>query len=250
MKRYVVVLSMTVLFLFGMIASAWSQSHSINVGNSGGRQYLTDSNGMTLYYFTKDVAGKSACNGGCAKLWPVFHAASISAPPSLDPADFGTITRTDGTQQTTYKGWPLYYFAADKAPGDMKGEGVRKIWYVMTVPFYTIMVGTSSQVGNYLTDANGKTLYYFTKDSANTSACNGGCAKLWPAFYAPKIVVPAGLNAADFGSIARSDGTMQSTYKGYPLYYWVRDSKRGDTSGQGVGKVWFVVDPGKFNPGM
>lgn len=250
MKRYVVVLSAAALFLFGLTVSIWGQSYSINVTSSGGIQYLTDSNGMTLYYFTKDVSGESACNGGCAKLWPIFHASSISVPSSLDPADFGTITRTDGTQQTTYKGWPLYYFAADKSAGDMKGQGVRKIWYVMTVPFYTVMVGTSPQFGNYLTDQNGKTLYYFTKDSTNTSACSGGCAKLWPVFYAPNIVVPSGLSATDFGSITRSDGTMQTTFKGYPLYYWVRDSKRGDTSGQDVGKVWFVVDPAKFNPAM
>lgn len=250
MKRFVVVLSVTVLFLFGLISATWGQSFTINVRSSGGTQYFTDSNGMTLYYFTKDVDGKSACYGGCAKLWPVFYTSSVTVPASLDPTEFATITRSDGTRQTTYKGWPLYYFAADKAPGDMKGDGARKIWYVMPVPFYTVMVGTSPELGNYLTDGNGKTLYYFTRDSTDKSVCSGGCARLWPIFYAPNIVVPSGLNAADFGSITRTDGTMQTTYKGYPLYYWVRDAKRGDTTGQDVRKVWFVINPEKFTPGM
>jgi len=250
MKRYGVLFSTFFLVLFGIAGTVWGQSYTINVAGSGDLHYLTDSKGMTLYYFTKDVAGESACYGGCAKLWPIFDARTINVPSSLNSSDFGTITRNDGTHQTTYKGWPLYYFEPDKAPGEMKGEGAHDVWYIMTVPFYTVMVGTSQQLGNYLTDANGMALYYFTKDSPNTSACYNNCARLWPIFYAPNIVVPSGLKASDFGSITRSDGTMQSTYKGYPLYYWVRDKKRGETTGQDVGKVWFVIDPAKFNPGM
>jgi predicted lipoprotein with Yx(FWY)xxD motif len=56
------------------------------------------------------------------------------------------------------------------------------------------------------------------------------------------------LNPADFGTIKRDDGTLQATYKGFPLYYWVKDLKRGDTTGQDVGKVWYVIDPAKFPP--
>lgn len=249
MKRTAAFVSVVFLVFFGLVAGAWGQTPTITVASSGSLRYLTDSKGMTLYYFTKDVGGKSACYGGCAKLWPVFHAPNITVPSSLDSSDFGTITRTDGSMQTTYKGWPLYYFAPDKAPGDMKGEGARSVWFVMPVPFYSVMVATSPALGNYLTDAKGMTLYYFTKDSANTSVCNGNCAKLWPVFYSPNIVAPSNLKASDFGTITRSDGTMQSTYKGYPLYYWVRDKKRGETTGQNVGKVWFVIDPAKFDPG-
>jgi plastocyanin len=54
------------------------------------------------------------------------------------------------------------------------------------------------------------------------------------------------LPASDIGSITRSDGSKQSTYKGYPLYYFVKDTEHGDTNGQNVNKVWFVIDPAKF----
>ena len=50
------------------------------------------------------------------------------------------------------------------------------------------------------------------------------------------------------GTITRDDGTTQTTYKGYPLYYWQNDKKRGDVTGQDVGKVWYVIDPAKFPP--
>ena len=111
------------------------------------------------------------------------------------------------------------------------------------------MIGTSQTLGNYLVDGEGNSLYYFTKDSSGASACNGDCIKNWPAFTASSFVLPSALNPADFGTITRSDGASQVTYKGYPLYYWKKDSMRGEVTGQGVGKVWYIVDPEKFMSG-
>jgi predicted lipoprotein with Yx(FWY)xxD motif len=213
-----------------------------------GVNYLTDAKGMTLYYYTKDADGQSACYGGCATAWPIFYAADISVSAPLQPADFGTITRTDGTKQTTYKGWPLYYWQKDTKPGDATGEGVGKVWYILKVPAYSVMISTSASLGNYLVDGAGQTLYWYTKDSAGISACTGNCLKNWPAFAASSFIVPSALNPADFGTLTRDDGTTQATYKGFPLYYWVNDKKRGDTTGQDVGKVWYVIDPAKFPP--
>jgi predicted lipoprotein with Yx(FWY)xxD motif len=210
--------------------------------------YLTDSKGMTLYYYTKDADGQSACYGGCAAAWPVFYAPTVTIPSSLDMGDFGTITRTDGTKQTTYYGWPLYYWAKDKSPGDATGEGVGKVWYILKSPWYSVTVSTSATLGNYLVDENGMALYWFTKDSVGQSACSGDCLKAWPAFSVDTIIAPSALNPADFGTITRADGTKQTTYKGYPLYYWFKDTKRGDTTGQDVEKVWYVIDPAKFPP--
>jgi plastocyanin len=90
-------------------------------------------------------------------------------------------------------------------------------------------------------------LYYFDKDTKDVSNCAAACVAKWPLFYAEHISVPAGLKAEDFGTITRADGAKQTTFKGFPLYYWVSDVKRGDTLGQDVGKVWFVVDPVKFS---
>jgi predicted lipoprotein with Yx(FWY)xxD motif len=97
-------------------------------------------------------------------------------------------------------------------------------------------------------DGAGQTLYWYTKDSAGASTCTGNCLKNWPAFTASSFIVPSALNPADFGTITRDDGTPQATYKGFPLYYWVKDLKRGDATGQDVGKVWYVIDPAKFPP--
>jgi predicted lipoprotein with Yx(FWY)xxD motif len=230
---------------------SWAQDTTIQVRQApDGTGYLTDSNGMTLYYFTMDADGQSACYGGCADAWPVFYEANVTIPSSLDAQDFGTVTRKDGSKQTTYYGWPLYYWFKDKNPGDMTGEGMEKVWYVIKAPWYSVAVSTNAKLGNYLVDESGKALYWFTKDSAGKSACSGDCLKAWPAFHADSIVVPSGLNPADFATIKRADGTEQTTYKGYPLYYWVKDMKRGDVTGQNVGKVWFVIDPAKFPPKM
>ncbi len=213
---------------------------------SDGTHYLTDAKGMTLYYFTLDADGQSACYGACEKAWPVFYAKDLAVSPDLNANDFGTIARKDGTKETTYKGWPLYYWVQDQKPGDMTGENVHGVWFILKVPSYTVMIGTHDPEGNYLTDGQGRTLYYFTKDSNGMSACSGNCIKNWPAFSADSVIVPSVLNASDFGTITRDDGTTQVTFRGYPLYYFIRDSKRGEVAGEGVAKVWYVVDPQKF----
>ncbi len=239
------------LLVLGLASGvAWAQSmDSIKVQvASNGVNFLTDANGMTLYYYTLDTNGQSACYGQCADRWPIFYSETLSVSSPLNAADFGTITRTDGTKETTYKGWPLYYWYKDKNPGDMLGEGVGKVWYILEVPHYTVMIGTKKDVGNYLVDGSGNALYYFAKDSVGQSACTGNCIQNWPVFAPDKLVVPSALAAADFSTIDRPDGTKQLAYKGYPLYYYAKDKMRGDLVGQGVGNNWYVVDPVKFNP--
>lgn len=114
---------------------------------------------------------------------------------------------------------------------------------------YSVGTSSSSTLGSYLVDGNGKTLYYFTKDivgnstSDPVSACTAGCLSVWPVFYASSVTVPSGLNANDFTTFTRSDGAMQTAYKGMPLYYYASDTNPGDTNGQGVNNFWFVVAP-------
>ncbi|WP_284036550.1 hypothetical protein [Neobacillus sp. 114] len=101
----------------------------------------------------------------------------------------------------------------------------------------------NEKVGNYLADADGMTLYYFAKDKRNTSNCSGECLQNWPAFYSENLDVPEGLNKQDFSTITRADtGEKQTTYKGFPLYYFVNDKAAGDVNGQGVKDVWFIVN--------
>jgi predicted lipoprotein with Yx(FWY)xxD motif len=107
---------------------------------------------------------------------------------------------------------------------------------------YTIKIANNPDLGNYLVDGQGRTLYRFTKDAPETSNCNGQCAVIWPSFYTEGINVPSELNAADFGMITREDGMKQTTYKGSPLYYFSRDMAAGDVNGQKLNGVWFVVN--------
>jgi predicted lipoprotein with Yx(FWY)xxD motif len=115
-----------------------------------------------------------------------------------------------------------------------------------TVPAYTVKIYLGSSYGNILTDANGLTLYYSTRDvpGNGTSWCYDACAGNWPAFSVSPIVPEPPLNPADFGQITRTDGTMQVTYMGYPLYYFHTDTKPGDTNGYGLLGSWFVIGPG------
>jgi len=90
--------------------------------------YLTDGNGMTLYSFARDEKNISHCIEGCAINWPPYYVDLKAVGKGLNPDDFAVITRSDGRQQTTFKGMPLYYFKNDKYPGDTFGDGLGGAW--------------------------------------------------------------------------------------------------------------------------
>ena len=112
---------------------------------------------------------------------------------------------------------------------------------------HAIKIAKKDGIGAYLTDAEGKTLYWFKKDAPGQSACAGPCVEKWPLYYREAVAPPEGTAAADFATIQRADGKPQTTFRGYPLYYWVND-KPGDTAGQGVNNIWYVIDPANFPP--
>jgi predicted lipoprotein with Yx(FWY)xxD motif len=96
--------------------------------------YLTGKDGMTLYIFQKDTkdAGKSVCNGQCATNWPPYEAddtKEIEAEGAT--GTLSIVTRDDGSKQLAYNGWPLYYFAGDKAAGDTNGKAIAN-WALAT----------------------------------------------------------------------------------------------------------------------
>lgn len=93
---------------------------------------LTDGSGMTLYLFTADSPGVSTCVDGCLATWPpLLTDGGPSVQGAADAALIGTLTRDDGSVQVTYDGWPLYFYAADMAPGDVSGQGVNDVWFVV-----------------------------------------------------------------------------------------------------------------------
>ena len=236
---------------------------------------LTDAKGMTLYIYTKDTPGTSVCYNGCATAWPPFlvSAGALPTAPAGFTGAFATTTRTDGTMQLTYNGMPLYYYVKDKNPGDVTGQGVGSVWYViattgvvgMTSPTAAATVvataaatpaaaaaasaglaaAHNATLGDILTDDKGMTLYLYTKDTPGTSVCYNGCATAWPPFLVTGSALPAaptGFTGA-FSTTKRTDGTTQLTYNGMPLYYYAKDKAPGDTTGQGVGSVWYIINP-------
>ncbi len=132
MKNITKVAIIAVMAAFLAAGLAYADHHAVKVAKKEGiGSYLTDINGMTLYYFKKDSAGKSACEGPCVENWPLYYRETVAPKDGLAAGDFGTIARPDGKKQTTYKGMPLYYFVKDKKPGDTLGQGVKDVWYVV-----------------------------------------------------------------------------------------------------------------------
>ena len=215
---------------------------------------LVDGNGYSLYFFANDTKGTSACTDGCLDTWPIFYVESLEVGSGLNGSDFAEITREDGSKQTTYKGWPLYYYAPEsdgqlEEAGATGGEGVNSVWYVAK-PDYTIMMANAQLVGHdgkhytssyaegdgltpYFVDGEGRTLYTFINDAEGYNSftaadlSNNG---VWPIFYDELQAIPSTLNESDFGSIMVY-GEMQLTYKGWPLYYFGQDMDKGDNKG-------------------
>jgi predicted lipoprotein with Yx(FWY)xxD motif len=107
-----------------------ASSASVMTADSGLGTSLVDDAGMTLYLFTNDSPGTSTCEGGCLAAWPPLLG-QPQAGAGADDSLLGTLTRSDGTTQVTYNGWPLYYWAQDAAPGDTTGQGVNGVWWVV-----------------------------------------------------------------------------------------------------------------------
>jgi predicted lipoprotein with Yx(FWY)xxD motif len=112
----------------------------------------------------------------------------------------------------------------------------------------SLTVGTAKGAdGTYLTGASGRALYLWVADTNGKSVCSGACAKVWPPLIANGTPgASGGVNAGDLGTVARSDGTKQVTYKGHPLYYYIADKSASQVTGQGsnsFGAKWWLVAP-------
>jgi predicted lipoprotein with Yx(FWY)xxD motif len=113
-------------------ASAIMISQSADVTGN----FLVDDQGRTIYVYGNDTqnSGTSACTDAeCTSEWlPVVVTGTPTAGDGVDATKLGTITRDDGTMQATYNGWPLYYYSGDTAPGDMNGQGMEGLWFLIS----------------------------------------------------------------------------------------------------------------------
>jgi predicted lipoprotein with Yx(FWY)xxD motif len=114
-------------------SSAPASTAELKVTPSKAGQIVVDGKGMSVYYYTKDTkgSGTSACTGGCLTAWPPVT--TTSATPAVDgvTGTVGTITTPDGKKQLTINGMPVYYYQKDKAAGDITGQGVGGVWYLV-----------------------------------------------------------------------------------------------------------------------
>jgi predicted lipoprotein with Yx(FWY)xxD motif len=231
---------------------------------------LTDNQGRSLYFFTRDANGQNHCQGTCESFWPVFYTEEVVLAESskLDISDFETITLSDGmTKQTTYKGWPLYYFAPAgdgviEQPGATAGDDVNNVWYIAKSD-YSLMIADNQLVGNdgknykgdytegevitkYFVDALGRTLYIWindAKDTNNFTDPDFSNNNIWPIFYTEIARIPSGMNKDDFGEIL-VHGEKQLTFKGWPVYYFGNDANRGENKGVSVPVpgIWPIIN--------
>ncbi|KAA9153345.1 hypothetical protein FPZ12_034835 [Amycolatopsis acidicola] len=226
------------------------------VGDLG--QVLTEQNGMTLYRFDKDTGNpsKSTCDGACATTWPPLLATGSVDVQGVDADLVSTVTRSDGTQQVTVAGWPVYRYAKDTQAGQANGQGVGGTWAAVTptgakaaapAPVNDTEIRTTTIPGldTVLTDQNGMTLYLFTKDSKkpSKSTCDGACATTWPPLLAVGEVRINGVDPKLVGKVTRADGSEQVTVGGWPMYRYSKDTAPGQANGHAVGGTWFEVEP-------
>lgn len=94
--------------------------------DSGMGTILVDENGMALYTFDNDAAGKSNCNGQCAQNWPPL----MAGDGAMAEGEWTIVERDDGSKMWAYGGQPLYTFVRDTAPGEVNGDGVNGVWHV------------------------------------------------------------------------------------------------------------------------
>lgn len=214
---------------------------------------LSDADGFTLYYFTKDaLPDTSLCTGGCVTNWPLFYAENLVAGDGLDSADFSSIDHPEGGKQTTYKGWPLYYFKNDLNPGETNGEAVGNVWFVAK-PDYSIMLIDNLLIGQdgvtynsnyepgeemvqYFVDEYGMTLYIFINDNYNQNNFTNpdfSNDPVWPIYEEELQAVASTVDTSLFDMIDVF-GRQQLTYNGWPLYYFGPDSLRGNATGVSV----------------
>jgi predicted lipoprotein with Yx(FWY)xxD motif len=109
---------------------------------------LADSKGFTLYWYSKDTRMTSACTGGCATAWPPVIGKPAAAMGVRLTGKLGTITRAGGMTQATYKGHPLYTYAGDTAPGQVKGNGLGGVWHVLHVSTIDAVTAASLMMGS------------------------------------------------------------------------------------------------------
>jgi predicted lipoprotein with Yx(FWY)xxD motif len=228
---------------------------------------LETGSGASLYNFSGDnlkfsttgvqlnctALNKTASGEPCTTPWIPLQASSVVAKGGVQQKDLGTVTR-DGVKQVTYFGHPLYTFIADTKAHDVNGEDVSAFngqWYLTQTnglpqaetPTVSTEISPNGIVLSSPTASGTRSLYMLTEDGKNMATCGsaGGCDALWPPLLTTKSVT-VGTGAQHlFSTVRRSDGTIQVTYHGHPLYFFALDLAAGAANGETNGE--HLLDP-------
>jgi predicted lipoprotein with Yx(FWY)xxD motif len=213
------------------------------VGKSQLGSILVSNNGLTLYNFDPDAKkpGGSACNGPCADVWPpliVKSEADLVAPEGFT-GKLSTVKRDDGSLQAAANSevwWVL----------DPTGNVVRT---APTIRFRGNKLGAATTATQMMVGTSGRTVYMYEPDKKiGVPTCYDQCAIAWPPLLVSskddlKLLQGQNVDPSKVTVFPRADtNQLQVAYDGWPLYYWFRDNKPGDTTGQAVGNVWWVID--------
>ncbi len=226
------------------------------------QEYLTSETSRALYTFDKDDVNMSNCYDECAKIWPPYTAELDKSvlPKGLDATKLSSIERSDGIMQVTYDSQPLYYYQMDTKDTDTNGDWVKGVWHLIELGSSTVetpkeALKSGSRDVNYLisSDTNSAlnefALYEFDKDTelfeskcsiedtADGVEDNQSCIDRWPLYTAKGSASVATVVTPELGH------ENQSTYRGHPLYYWFKDAKKGDTTGDKIKNVWHLIYP-------
>jgi predicted lipoprotein with Yx(FWY)xxD motif len=213
----------------------------------GGTVYA-DLKGRSLYTLDRDQDGKSSCAKGCIGKWRPFAAAWTTGAIG----DWTVIDRPDGVRQWALKGKPLYLYAEDQKPGEIRGDGQEQVWHAavkardFVPPGIAIKPIPDSSIGPAFVTAEGMTIYFvykykynaggntrYNSPSPGPAGCTGECLQSWTPVAAPSDAVGGG----DWTVVDRDDGTKQWAYKKFPLYTYSKDRKPGDALGEGVNTI-------------
>ncbi|GAB5380038.1 MAG: hypothetical protein Alis3KO_15820 [Aliiglaciecola sp.] len=221
--------------------------------NQGNSEAVTeDRTDFQLYTFDNDGVEQSNCTStGCMQNWPAL----LANEADTATAPFSIFERADGHNQWAFNGQPLYFFTGDTSAGTTNGEGVGDVWFVARPAPVRVFNSTDDGLmivandlvlasqGKTAEQLNDLTLYTFDDDTANSgeSTCFGGCAVTWPPLYATSADQAFGEYEIISRTESDSSQTLQWTYKGLPLYFFISDSELGDTGGDYP--TWEIARP-------
>lgn len=207
--------------------------------------YLSTSQGKTLYIFARDLEGESICEESCLDLWePVGISADL---PISASNEFGLLRRENGFVQLSFKGWPLYTLS-EESENEISADNRDGEWYVAK-PDYNLFIGLKTVDGverKFLIDERGQSVYYKSDDDVNLSSClTAACILKYPPLKLSGSTFPSILDESLILDLIRTDSIPQTSYKNRPLYTHSLDG-RGEASGQGFLGVWFVMEDSFF----